>query len=121
MGKKQNDVALKMLRKLYGYDLALVRQQGEFIGNEQDELESLAIHHLGIQVTNAVQEFVDVVGDDQQMESGAIAILMGICGVISAEIHKKRGNSMANSAITFGQKQLKKRYLEILGENEYDD
>lgn len=120
MEKTRNDVALQMLRKLYGYDLAVVKQSGTLL-SKQDELESLAIHHLDKQVAAAVEEFIESVGDDQQMESGAVAVLMGFCGVMMAEIQKKRGKQAANSAIRFGKKYLEKRYTDVLGEKNNDN
>jgi len=122
MKKSCNNIGLQMLRKLYGYDLSLVRQKDGIVLEEQDEFESLALYHLDKQVTESVQEFMDMTGgDSHQMDSGAIAILMGVCGIIMAEMQNKYGKAVATSAIRFGKRHLEKRYSNALGEKTNDN
>ena len=116
MGKTVDGAVLKKLRKMYGYDMAVVRQQGLSLGDEQSELESLALYHIDKQVLAAVQEFFCNLGDSKDMSPGAIAVLMGISGVLLAQITQTKDKKAASKAARFGKKYLEMRYAEFLGD-----
>ena len=116
MGKTIEGSALKRLRKLYAYDAALIRQQGHALGDEQSELESLALYHLDKQLVAATQEFFLNVGGSKDMSPGAVAVLMGLAGVLLAQIANEKDKKAATKAARFGKQYLEIRYAELLGD-----
>jgi hypothetical protein len=118
MAKRKEDSALKMLRKLYGYDVAVVKQQGHALGDEKSELEVLAMYHLDKQIISALNEYFEYVGDSVHMESGAVSVLMGTAGVILAQIAKGKGKGKkaASKAAKLGKKYLEMQYAKLTGE-----
>ena len=57
MDNASKKAALKELRQLYGYDMAVVKQNGTDIGDETSELESLALYNLNKRIVEAITEF----------------------------------------------------------------
>ena len=50
------------------------------------------------------------------MSPGAIAVLMGISGVLLAQITQTKDKKAASKAARFGKKYLEMRYAEFLGD-----
>jgi len=120
MAKTKENPHLKMLRKLYGYDIAVVKQSGSKLGDERSELEVLAMYHLDKQVIAALNDYFEYVGDSIQTESGSVSVLMGAAGVVLAQIAKGKGKKAATKAATLGKKYLEMQYAKLTGENSND-
>lgn len=115
MIKPPKSETLLQLRKLYGYDVALLRQNGVDIGDEASELESLALYHLNIQIVNALERFFDQVGKAKDMQSGAFAVVMGAAGNVAGVLENKHGKCVAMKAIKLGQKYFTLQYHNTVG------
>lgn len=114
MIKLQKSNFLRQLRALYGYDVALLKQRGGDIGDEDAELESLALYHLNIQIINAFEEFFGYVGTEPDMQSGAIAVAMGAAGNVAGVMANHHGKKIATKAIKLGQKYFTLQYTKTL-------
>lgn len=72
---------LRALIKLYGHDLAVVKQQGfgDTLGDDDEKLRALALFHFNTQITDAVNEYFDTHNDDRSFLV-AIAVLASAIG-----------------------------------------
>ena len=115
MDNASKKAALKELRQLYGYDMAVVKQNGTDIGDETSELESLALYNLNKRIVEAITEFSSYVGEESSMVSGSIAVLMGAAGDLIASLEIKHGKVTAGKAARFGKKYLELQYIKRFG------
>lgn len=122
MARKSNKKAtLKMLRTLYGYDMAVVKQSGANLGDETSELESLALYHLNKQIISAIEEFYSYTDATAPMVSGAVAVLMGASGEIIAGMEQTYGKKAAEKTAKFGNKYLAMQYNKTKNKESADD
>lgn len=107
-------VTLRHLRKIYGYDVALSKQRGISLGDETAELESLALYHLNQCIIAALEEFFGYVGNDKDMQSGAIAVIMGAAGSATGVLEGKFGKRVASQAARLGKKYFEMQYVKTI-------
>ena len=107
-------VALRHLRKLYGYDVALTKQRGINLGDDSAELESLALYHLNACIIAALEEFFGYVGNEKDMQSGAIAVIMGSAGNATGVLECEHGKRIASQAARLGKKYFEMQYLKTI-------
>lgn len=108
--------ALKTLRQLYGYEMAVAKQNSADFGDEASELESLALFHLNKRIVEAIVEFASFAGDEAPMVSGSVAVLMGSAGDLLASMEIKHGKRASTKAARFSKKYLELQYMKRLGE-----
>ena len=107
-------MALRHLRKIYGYDVALTKQRGINLGDETAELESLALYHLNICILAALEEFFGYVNHEKDMQAGAIAVIMGAAGSAAGVLESEFGKRAAAKAAAFGKKYFAMQYLKTI-------
>ena len=107
-------VALRHLRKLYGYDVALTKQRGINLGDDTAELESLALYHLNACIIAALEDFFTFAGSEKDMQSGAIAVIMGAAGNATGVLENQHGKRTASQAARLGKKYFEIQYLKTI-------
>lgn len=110
---------LARLRRLYAYDLAVVKQKGESAPvGEREELEVLALHHFSTSLVSQVEEFINIVGESTEMSAAVIAILLRYAGEIKGVIQNAYGEEAANKAHDMGLAGFDKGYSLQVGDKD---
>lgn len=78
-----NRAKLTELRKKYGYDMAMAKQQG-YKMDEREELEALLLFELSNNIKEMVNQFYDNSEDCVATVSEAFAVLMSHSGELAA-------------------------------------
>lgn len=103
-------LVLQKLRKLYGYDLSVVKKT-EVFGSEDEELKALALHHLNAQVAAAVNEYFSTVGNDPECITSALVVFQAGSHELTQRL-KQIDPKMVKFAEEFGKVWLQNKYGE---------
>ena len=115
--EKADKAELARLRKLYAYDLAVVKQKGDSAPvGEREELEVLAMHHFSTGMVGQVEEFINTVGESPEMIAGVIAILLRHAGELKGVMQSNYGEIAANKAHDMGLAGFDKGYSLYVGD-----
>jgi hypothetical protein len=118
---------LSRLRKLYGYDLALVKQNKTTFTSDQNELETLSLFNMSNQMYESVREHMENVGahdEDASPEVEKLAVghvigsLMSHVGELVGLLELYHGKDYADISVAFGAKCFNNKYEEKVGKND---
>jgi len=101
---------LKELQKKFAYELAIYKQEGGIIP-EEDKFIILALAELNRQTVDAINEYLDSVGDDRSAITSAILLCASFVGTLSA-IYDADKNPEKSIILEYAKEQITLKYNE---------
>lgn len=101
---------LKELQRKFAHELAVYKQEGGTIP-EEDKFTVLTLAELNRQMVDAINEYLDSVGDDKSAIASAILLCASFVGTLSAiyDISKNIENS---TILEYAKEQITIKYNE---------
>ena len=94
------------LKKLFGFELAVAKQNKSAIKTREDEYASLLLHELDKDLTTIINSYSERIDNDLTMLTSLVALLAGTMGLVIGFIERTHSRETADNAKIFCEKRL---------------